>query len=255
MPRRSSTQRFEPRAPSVAVLAVAPLVMLGVVMVALIVPSRVGWRWPPWIGAVAIGAVVAAILLFVWRITRFARRIAESDGFLCLNCHYDLHGLPDVGECPECGEAYERSRLERLWNSWLQDQTKNQKSIRPRSESAEAREPELPRARGPTLIVLTVLPVVLLAPLTLLAFALTKATTMPWWAATPMWVGLPAIAIWNARRVSRFQRRLKDADGLLCLRCHRRLELTSDSTVVCTHCGRHDPPAGVRRRWDEYLKR
>lgn len=109
-----------------AAVAMAPLFFLGTAVCTLIIPSRLGWTWfPPWIGFAAVGAATLGLILMGVRIALFARRIERSDGFLCLNCHYDLHGLPDEGDCPECGEAYERTRLERLWSIWLQDHTKN----------------------------------------------------------------------------------------------------------------------------------
>jgi hypothetical protein len=92
--------------------------------------------------------VLATALMVIGRVMRFTRRIAESDGFLCLNCHYDLHGLPDVGECPECGEAYVRADLERRWNLWLQSQTKHKHTIRPRSDATVRPESSERNRRG-----------------------------------------------------------------------------------------------------------
>lgn len=251
MSAKRPVQRFEPRAPSVAVMGFAPLVMLFGVMVSIVLPGRFGAALPPWTGFIIIALGLLGLLLQGIRITRLSRQIAASDGFICLNCHYDLHGLPDDGDCPECGESYQRVRLERLWNSWLQDQTKYRKTIRPRLD--EPPRVELPRARGPTLIVLTVVPVVLLGPITLGVVQLAIDGAAPWWIGTPLWVGVPVLAVWNARRVLRFQQRLKDADALVCLRCRVGVDPLTDATVKCPRCGSTFDREALARSWRAYL--
>jgi len=52
--------------------------------------------WMP-VGAMAVSTVVA------WRMR--SRRIRAGR---CLSCGYDLHGLPELSPCPECGNLFGR---------------------------------------------------------------------------------------------------------------------------------------------------
>ena len=54
--------------------------------------------------AIAIGVVLV-----------MRRRIAAARHRLCLRCHYPLDPNSQHGRCPECGDAYELSDVERKW--------------------------------------------------------------------------------------------------------------------------------------------
>lgn len=135
MSTRRPRTRFVPRAPNVAFVAAVPIAIIAIVIPLGLVLPAMGYPIPPWAPLAAIGLILLLMGLFLARIMFFTRRIARSDGFLCLNCHYDLHGLPDSGNCPECGESYVRAELERRWNIWLLSQTKNRQTVRPRSQT------------------------------------------------------------------------------------------------------------------------
>lgn len=51
---------------------------------------------------------------FVWSTDRWKRRAKAANGRLCLHCGFDMNGLDDSEECPECGSQYneEEARLE-----------------------------------------------------------------------------------------------------------------------------------------------
>ena len=52
-------------------------------------------------------------------ITSFHRRLIELDLRLCLNCGYQLHGLPDAHTCPECSQPYQFDDLVAAWQRWI----------------------------------------------------------------------------------------------------------------------------------------
>lgn len=71
---------------------------------------------PSWVTLVALVLLVGA-LVARHRVTR--PRLARG---CCRACGYDLTGLEPVGECPECGEAYEpRWDLEAILRAKCED--------------------------------------------------------------------------------------------------------------------------------------
>lgn len=52
------------------------------------------------------------------RIRRMAALAARTDGAMCLDCGYLLRGLGDEGRCPECGTAFVREEVQRVWKRW-----------------------------------------------------------------------------------------------------------------------------------------
>ena len=63
-------------------------------------------------------ASVAGPLSIVWSThwkLRFARRLVEARGRVCFRCGYDLAGLGDAGQCPECGVPYLVESLREQW--------------------------------------------------------------------------------------------------------------------------------------------
>jgi hypothetical protein len=89
-----------------------------------------------------------------------------------------------------------------------------------------------------------------------LAIATVEVVRNRW---APLWIPLAmalmviVLAALNARRVLRFQKRIRAADNLLCLRCHRDLRPLTADEGDCPDCGEHYWKEGVRRRWREYL--
>ncbi len=74
-----------------------------------------------------------SVLMLVWfallwaipitvgcRVRRFAALAVESKGSMCLHCAYRLRGLDDSGRCPECGQPFDRKKIERIWRRWAQ---------------------------------------------------------------------------------------------------------------------------------------
>lgn len=61
--------------------------------------------------------VVALVAYYVFlRRTRSPRRTARQNRYrVCLKCYYPLHGLANVGKCPECGDRYDLDITARIW--------------------------------------------------------------------------------------------------------------------------------------------
>lgn len=45
----------------------------------------------------------------------YLRAVSAEDGTSCPVCGYRLRGLPDQGNCPECGEEYTIKSVQRYW--------------------------------------------------------------------------------------------------------------------------------------------
>ncbi len=67
--------------------------------------------------AVAILLSVPPIVITVSVVVAMRRRIAAAGYRLCLRCYYPLDPNEPQGRCPECGDAYELSDVERKWRS------------------------------------------------------------------------------------------------------------------------------------------
>ena len=52
-------------------------------------------------------------------VRRFENSLAKADYRFCLDCAYDLQGLPQRHVCPECGREYEIEILQADWKRWL----------------------------------------------------------------------------------------------------------------------------------------
>lgn len=61
-----------------------------------------------------LGSLATTIWFARWN-TRLRRQAVAADGRLCWECGYVLKGLPDRGECPECGTDYDAEDLRRRW--------------------------------------------------------------------------------------------------------------------------------------------
>lgn len=67
--------------------------------------------------AVGIGILLlfAAATTYVRARRTLIAALHTSAGMLCPRCEYNLHGLPSVGDCPECGTHYTHEALQRAW--------------------------------------------------------------------------------------------------------------------------------------------
>lgn len=255
MKRGRGKTRYVPNVPHIGIVAAVPIAIMGLIVPIVLIVNRGGGFIPPLAIVLAIGSILLFIIAFVIRQQRLVRRVAESDGFLCLNCQYDLHGLEDSGECPECGEDYQREDLERRWNLWLLGNTKNTKTLRSRLErdAAAAGKPALTKPRGPRFIFLSLLPLVLIAPVMILSFVAYKSGTVPVWLPASVIPLLVTVAAWNARRVTRFQQRVRGHDYLLCLRCRSDLRNEPSDEGRCRQCGALYRKDEVREAWRKFL--
>jgi hypothetical protein len=62
-----------------------------------------------------IGSSVIMQISCSGRERRFERILRESGFSLCLKCGYNLRGLPEVHNCPECGSPYDIQDVRRVW--------------------------------------------------------------------------------------------------------------------------------------------
>ena len=110
---------FEPRFIHPGILLVPIILTPSAILIAAMI-TRFHFNGPA--PLVMVGMVIAAILsivgYWVWKLGRMRKLIRTHGRFLCLNCHYPLTGLPEIGHCPECNYPYERAVNERRWRSW-----------------------------------------------------------------------------------------------------------------------------------------
>ncbi len=69
--------------------------------------------------ALAILFSVPPIVTAVSVVVAMRRRIAAAGYRLCLRCHYPLDPNEEQGRCPECGDAYDLSDVERKWREGI----------------------------------------------------------------------------------------------------------------------------------------
>ena len=80
--------------------------MYGLAPRSLTVTLAILFSVPP--VAIAIGVVLV-----------MRRRIVAARHRLCLRCQYPLDPNSQRGRCPECGDAYELSDVERKWREGI----------------------------------------------------------------------------------------------------------------------------------------
>jgi hypothetical protein len=61
----------------------------------------------------AIALLLAAAREIAYRLDR--RDVTRSGHLLCLDCRYDLSGLPASGICPECARPYDHAHIAECW--------------------------------------------------------------------------------------------------------------------------------------------
>lgn len=68
-----------------------------------------------------VGLVCAVLLSVIplMRRRRFKKTVHAYAYELCLDCGYDLRGLPESHKCPECGQAYTKEHLRESWRRWF----------------------------------------------------------------------------------------------------------------------------------------
>lgn len=65
---------------------------------------------------------IVAILLVQRSALRIVRQANSQDGRGCPRCGFDLSGLPELGQCPECGRWYKIEDVQRQWEeaeAWI----------------------------------------------------------------------------------------------------------------------------------------
>ncbi len=76
-----------------------------------------------WLGvllAAALIILIHAALIYALRDSDSEwRHVHDHQSLLCPACRYDLRNSADRGPCPECGSAYDKSDLPRIWNEIL----------------------------------------------------------------------------------------------------------------------------------------
>jgi hypothetical protein len=52
---------------------------------------------------------------------RLCERAEAANYELCLECGYELQGLPEIHQCPECGADYDKVKVRAVWQEWCKD--------------------------------------------------------------------------------------------------------------------------------------
>lgn len=79
----------------------------------LFTDSALGW-------AVFLGVLIGYVVflcLMIMRWRRLGARAAATGGRVCADCGYDLSGLAEQGECPECARPYIIADVQRYWRN------------------------------------------------------------------------------------------------------------------------------------------
>jgi len=107
------------------------LVFGGQVVIILLLPALLLAVYLGWISVFAFASLAAPLLLLAsigWMLLLAGRGIHRSKRLrelrtheyrICQACGYLLVGLPDDGNCPECGSSYDRQETIRSWQNRL----------------------------------------------------------------------------------------------------------------------------------------
>jgi len=85
-----------------------------VVLVILLVRPEFGPKLGPLFRASILLTIIALVLVRVWAI-RMHRMLRRHQVLLCTRCRYPLEGLGEEGQCPECGEPFNRELVIKTW--------------------------------------------------------------------------------------------------------------------------------------------
>ncbi len=58
--------------------------------------------------------------VFKTRARRFRKHVEAVELEVCVECGYDLVGLPDHHRCPECGIGYDKHEVRTIWQAWFE---------------------------------------------------------------------------------------------------------------------------------------
>ena len=72
-----------------------------------------------YVGLAPIAGCVFMVAIPTKRQRRFHEALRLLQYEACLQCGYDLRGLPNVHQCPECGTEYEKAEVRMVWKAWF----------------------------------------------------------------------------------------------------------------------------------------
>lgn len=83
----------------------------------LIVLRLVAFHFAFWLLPIAFVASATALPLIVNR--RLIAYVTKAQYDVCVTCGFQLCGLPEIHDCPECGTQYSRSENQIRWHAWI----------------------------------------------------------------------------------------------------------------------------------------
>ncbi|MDG2424364.1 MAG: hypothetical protein P8M22_10335 [Phycisphaerales bacterium] len=101
----------------IAVLATLDI-GLAVTSHAMDLQNNLGLDWFVTWSLVYLALLVCSIILMAFLLIRWKKRVRVLDGDLCLACGQQLLGLPNVAQCPECGQPYNREANKSIWKAF-----------------------------------------------------------------------------------------------------------------------------------------
>ncbi len=104
--------------------------LMHVWMMRLLVVSAAGWfLWCIIVNPMPSFEMIPVLVLCAYTIVievlvdravvELNKRLESANCHLCRECAYDLSGLPEAHQCPECGCAYIAEELRLYWEPWL----------------------------------------------------------------------------------------------------------------------------------------
>jgi hypothetical protein len=106
-------------------LPFAWMILMGVLITVRLSAPSIAPSWIKWVEpyGMFLGQFIA-MGITIYKVRGIRRDFDASGGRLCTECGHNLSGLPDIGNCPECGHHYDIEMDRLTWKEAEIVQTK-----------------------------------------------------------------------------------------------------------------------------------